>query len=35
MIELLAKVFIRDADNLGNARVRAAYGTLCLSLIHI
>ena len=29
MIELLAKVFIRDADNLGNARVRAAYGTLC------
>ena len=29
MIELLAKVFIRDADNLGDARVRAGYGTLC------
>lgn len=32
MISLLSKIFIRDRDNIGDARVRALYGTLCGAL---
>lgn len=29
MLKLLIKLFIRDRDNIGDPRVRTAYGTLC------
>lgn len=32
MISLLSKIFIKDRDNIADARVRALYGTLCGAL---
>lgn len=34
LIKLLSRLFIKDRDNIGNARVRRAYGVLC-SLVGI
>ena len=35
MIQFLIRRFIKDPENTGDQRVREAYGTLGLSLIHI
>ena len=32
MIELLAKIFIKDRQNIGKAKARQAYGILCSSV---